>query len=73
MLHHHGMAKRRRSRSNQPLPKAAETIGFTETDKAFFAVGDDSGALASSSVAQLYEEKPRPSFWRRLFSKPQDA
>ena len=68
------MAKRRRSRSkNPPLPKAAEVVAFSEAEKAFFAVGDDSGMLAQSAVAQISEhhDEPRPSLWRRLFARTQ--
>jgi hypothetical protein len=70
------MAKRRRSgtKSKQQklpkLPKAAETIGFTEADEAFFSAGD-SLAEAHTTAHEHEEEssqRERPSFWRRLFS-----
>jgi hypothetical protein len=63
------MAKRRRSGRNtnqQKLPKAAETIGFTAADEAFFTAGD---SIAETHIE--HEEtgrQRRPSFWRRLFS-----
>jgi hypothetical protein len=71
------MAKRRRSGpSNQKptkatgsspkLPKAAETIGFTDAEQAFFRTGDDSGMLALAAEREE-PEQPRTSFWRRLF------
>lgn len=62
------MAKRRRSRSKQKLPKAAETIGFTEADEAFFAAGEQSEVMAAIAEAADAEPPPRPSFWRRLLA-----
>jgi hypothetical protein len=57
------------ARGSQPnLPKAAETVGFTDAEQAFFRTGDDSGALALAVEHEEYEpEQPRSSFWRRLF------
>jgi len=71
------MAKRRRSgpskqkpikttASTPKLPKAAETIGFTDAEQAFFRTGDDSGMLALAAEHEE-PEQPRTSFWRRLF------
>lgn len=58
------MAKRRNRRargSATKLPQAAQVIAFSESEEAFFRVGD--------SAAFEYEEpQPRTSFWRRLFS-----
>lgn len=66
------MAKRRRrsgSSSNTPkLPKAAEIVGFTEADEAFFRAGE---AVAEGHHEETHhqEDAPsdRPGFWRRLF------
>ena len=52
------------------MPKAAQTIGFTESEEAFFRVGEEPAALADS-VEDDYEEQP--SLWRRLFSRTQSA
>ena len=61
------MAKRRRSgrhSKQHKLPKAAEIVGFTEADEAFFSAGE--------SIAETHIDHEdtgrRPSFWRRLFS-----
>jgi hypothetical protein len=58
------MAKRRNRRargSATKLPQAAQLISFSESEEAFFRVGD--------SAAFEYEDpEPRPSLWRRLFS-----
>ena len=66
------MAKRRRSgrkSKQQKLPQAAEIIGFTEADEAFFSAGD-SLAEIRTQYDDVHEEEDsrRPSFWRRLFS-----
>lgn len=64
------MAKRRRKRATNSgtghpkLPKAAETIGFTEAEEAFFRVADEPDKLANVADAPAPE---RPSLWRRLF------
>jgi hypothetical protein len=81
------MAKRRRSRTNTgkkttskrakkpriQLPIAAEVVGFTELDEAFFAAGTDlerAPIQAAESFDDLDAAMPqRPSFWRRLFSR----
>jgi hypothetical protein len=61
------MAKRRRSgHSKTQLPKAAETIGFSEADEAFFQVADDVDRLAAVPDAPVPDK--RRSFWRRLFA-----
>jgi hypothetical protein len=66
------MAKRRRSGSKPNLPKAAETIGFTEADEAFFRAGEEQATGDASDVADVGSEEPAPrsSFWRRLFLLP---
>lgn len=81
------MAKRRRPRSSTAkkstsnrskksriqIPLAAEVVGFTELDEAFFAAGTDlerAAAPAAESFDDLDAAMPaRPSFWRRLFSR----
>ena len=75
------MAKRRRSRSTggkskptkSKLPRAAEVVGFTELDEAFFAAGvelDSAEPQPAESFDDLEAEPvTRPSFWRRLFSR----
>ena len=71
------MAKRRRRSgpsSNQhkaaKLPKAAETIGFTEADEAFFRAGESVSELPQTEELEDAEaEADRPGFWRRLFSR----
>ena len=60
------MSKRRRSgQSKVKLPKAAEVVGFTAADDAFFRVGEDTAQVAAIPEAPA---PARPSFWRRLFS-----
>jgi hypothetical protein len=62
------MAKRRRSGRNSKqhkLPKAAETVAFTEADEAFFSAGD---SLAETHIEHEEHGERKPSFWRRLFS-----
>ena len=68
------MAKRRNRRpskrvargSSSNLPKAAEVIGFSEQEEAFFRVAD-------TSDFEYLEAEPahveRPSLWRRLFGR----
>lgn len=74
------MAKRRRSQSKKNrLPKAAEVVGFSEADEAFFRAGDELAAAAelapgaeSVAVADPIVHRDgaqRPSFWRRLFAR----
>lgn len=80
------MAKRRRSRttgnkntSNRSkktriqIPLAAEVVGFTELDEAFFAAGtalEHASAHPAESFDDLDAAMPaRPSIWRRLFSR----
>jgi len=58
------MAKRRNRRargSATKLPQAAQLIAFSESEEAFFRVGD-------SAQFEYEEPAPAPSFWRRLFS-----
>jgi hypothetical protein len=43
------------------LPQAAQVIAFSESEEAFFRVGD-------SEQFEYEEPPPAPSFWRRLFS-----
>jgi hypothetical protein len=43
------------------LPQAAQLIAFSETEEAFFRVGD-------SAEFEYEDVEPRPSLWRRLFS-----
>lgn len=84
------MAKRRRSRTNTgkkstsnrtkktriQIPLAAEVVGFTELDEAFFAAGTDlerAVPQSAESFDDLDAAMPaRPSFWRRLFSRPRN-
>lgn len=64
------MAKSRRSGSKPSLPKAAETIGFTEADEAFFRAGEEQETAADATGGHDVgdeEPAPRTSFWRRLF------
>lgn len=81
------MAKRRRSRTTTgkkssskrskktciQIPLAAEVVGFTELDEAFFAAGTElerATAYPAESFDDLDAAMPaRPSFWRRLFSR----
>ena len=61
------MAKHNRSgRSQTKLPKAAETVGFSEAEEAFFQVADDTAQLAA--VPDAPTPTARRSFWRRLFA-----
>jgi hypothetical protein len=68
------MSKRRRSGRNskqqklQKLPQAAETIGFSEADEAFFSAGESIPETHVSAHEELSRRHRRPSFWRRLFS-----
>lgn len=68
------MAKRRNRRpskrlargSSSNLPKAAEVIGFSEEEEAFFRVAD------TSDFEHLDEEPAhteRPSLWRRVVGR----
>lgn len=67
------MAKRTRRSSKAPntpkLPKAAEIVGFTEADEAFFRAGE---AVAESHHEETQDQADAPSerlgFWRRLFT-----
>jgi hypothetical protein len=43
------------------LPQAAQVIAFSESEEAFFRVGD-------TATFEYEEPAPAPSFWRRLFS-----
>lgn len=43
------------------LPQAAQVIAFSESEEAFFRVGD-------SATFEYDEPEARTSFWRRLFS-----
>ena len=54
------------------LPKAAETIGFTEFDEEFFRAGLalEQGEHESEEPDKVYAA---PSFWRRLFARQQHA
>jgi hypothetical protein len=75
------MAKRRRSntgkrKSKPSLPKAAELVGFTDADEAFFAAGTELEQRAVRPVetfADLESPRERPSFWRRLFARAEAA
>ncbi len=61
------MAKRRRSGpSKTKLPKAAETVGFSEADEAFFQAAEDADRLAAVPDAPV--PNARRGFWRRLFA-----
>jgi hypothetical protein len=62
------MAKHRRSGPKQKLPKAAETIGFTATDEAFFDAGESLPETHVTAHEEEVRRRRRPSFWRRLFS-----
>jgi hypothetical protein len=70
------MAKRRRrsgSSSKNPntpkLPKAAEIVGFTEADEAFFRAGEAAAeGHHEETQHQEDEQSERPGFWRRLFT-----
>ena len=58
------MAKRRNRRargSETKLPQAAQVIAFSESEEAFFRVGD-------TATFEYDEPEERTSFWRRLFS-----
>jgi hypothetical protein len=68
------MAKRRRSgrhTNQQKLPKAAEIVGFTEQEEAFFSAGESIAEAHTAATEHEAEEQDqdRPGFWRRLFSK----
>jgi hypothetical protein len=54
------------------LPQAAETIGFTDVEEAFFQAGAE---LERGTAADSFDdlETPRRSFWRRLFPRAQTA
>lgn len=64
------MAKRRNKRSTAmkkiKLPKAAQAVGFTAAEEAFFATGDSDQFRVDTGV---YAVPPRPSFWRRLLAR----
>jgi hypothetical protein len=82
MVHFARMAKRRRNKqqtasgsksASQRLPKAAETIGFTEIEEAFFREGASIGQPAAETFDDL-EPAAKRGFWRRLFGgSPQTA
>jgi hypothetical protein len=75
------MAKRRRSqtgkrKSKPSLPKAAELVGFTDADEAFFAAGtalEQRVLRPVETFADLESPRERPSFWRRLFARAEAA
>jgi hypothetical protein len=76
------MAKRRRSntgkrKSKPSLPKAAELVGFTDADEAFFAAGtalEQRVPIPQETFHDLDTARPdRPSFWRRLFARAEAA
>ncbi len=56
------------------LPPAAETIGFSELEEAFFEAG---AALETATAAESFDDLEttgeRPGFWRRLFPRSQTA
>jgi hypothetical protein len=70
------MAKRRRSqtgkrKSKPSLPRAAELVGFTDADEAFFAAGtalEERTPIPVETFDDLSAPQPKPSFWRRLFA-----
>lgn len=70
------MAKRRRSqtgkrKSKPSLPKAAELVGFTDADEAFFAAGtalEQRAPIPAETFDDLSAPHEKPSFWRRLFA-----
>jgi hypothetical protein len=75
------MAKRRRSqtgkrKSKPSLPKAAELVGFTDADEAFFAAGtalEQRAIPPQETFEDLEAPRDRPSFWRRLFARTEAA
>jgi hypothetical protein len=49
----------------QKLSKAAEIVGFSDADEAFFNEGE---SVAETHIVYEDSRVRRPSFWRRLFS-----
>ena len=61
--------KRRRSRnrsSKQKLPHAAQVIGFSEQEEAFFRAGEAEDGLALAEIEEI--EVPRVSWLTRFFA-----
>lgn len=67
------MAKRRNRRPSKNkitgLPKAAQIVGFSETEEAFFQAGTEQESAGAFVESTNVHEQPRPSFWRRLFTR----
>jgi hypothetical protein len=80
-VHRARMAKRRRNKtekrkSKPSLPQAAELVGFTDADEAFFAAGtalEQRVVIPQETFDDLDAPRERPSFWQRLFARAEAA